>query len=169
MRWVCFALRRALALKFASGWALRLWTPTPKMNNAAWAKLVPALGRAAMPPRLVTAEGQCVAWQRDFFESAGGVQETRHDIGEVPAEQLGSEPYRNSAGHDLAVQEMEDLQAGRFVCTCQYKRRTSLILMSYGIPQAGESISYLSCLLRGMPRRLTKCEANRYGPCGSGK
>ena len=30
---------------------LRLWTPTPKINKAAWTKLVPALGRAAMPPQ----------------------------------------------------------------------------------------------------------------------
>ena len=162
MRWVCFALRRALALKFASGWALRLWTPTPKMDNAACARSWPGCNAASAG---FTAEDQCVACQRDLFESAGGVQETRHDICEVPAEQWGSEPCRNSAGRDLAVQEMEDLQAGRFVGTCQYKRRASLILMSYGIPQAGESISYLSRLVRGMPRRLTKCKANRYGPC----
>ena len=62
----------------------------------------------------------------------------------------------------LVLQEMADLQAGRFVSTCQYRRRASLILTSYGVPQAGESISYLSRFLRGMPRRLAKCKANRY-------
>lgn len=67
MRWVCFALRRALALKFASGWALRLWTPTPKMNNAAWAKLVPALGRAAMPPRLASQQRANVWHDNETF------------------------------------------------------------------------------------------------------
>ena len=67
---------------------------------------------------------------------------------------------------DLAVREMADMQAGRFLNTAQYKCRVSQILTSYSFPQAGESVSYLSRLLRGMPRRLAKCKANGYGPCG---
>ena len=82
-------------------------------------------------------------------------------VGLNPIESVWARPRR-----DLAVQEMEDLQAGRSLSTCQYKRRASLHLTSYGVPQVGESISYLSRLLRGMPRRLAKCKANRYGPCG---
>ena len=31
----------------AGGFALRLWTPTPKMEKEAWAEYVPALKRAA--------------------------------------------------------------------------------------------------------------------------
>ena len=67
---------------------------------------------------------------------------------------------------DLAVREMADLQGGHFPSTCQYKQRASQILSSYSVPQAGESVSYLCRLLRGMPRRLAKCRANGYGPCG---
>jgi hypothetical protein len=39
-----------------------------------------------------------VARQRDVLEPTGCVQEARHDIGEVPAEQWGLEPYRNRVG-----------------------------------------------------------------------
>ena len=67
---------------------------------------------------------------------------------------------------DLSVREMADLQAGRYLSTCQYKCRVSQILTSYSVPQAGESMSHLSSLLKGMPRRLAKCKANGYGPCG---
>ena len=67
---------------------------------------------------------------------------------------------------DLAVREMADLKAGRCLSVCQYKCRASQILTSYSSPQSGECMSYLSRLLRGMPRRLAKCKANGYGPCG---
>ena len=33
-------------------------------------------------------------------------------------------------------------------------------------PKSGEQFSPLQKLLRGMPRRLAKCKANRYGRCG---
>ena len=46
---------------------LRLWTPTPKMNKAAWAKLVPALGRAAMPPRLASQQRANVWHDNETF------------------------------------------------------------------------------------------------------
>ena len=67
---------------------------------------------------------------------------------------------------DLAVREMADLKAGRCLSVCQYKSRASQILTSYSFPQSGESMSYLSRLLRGMPRRLAKCKANGSGRCG---
>ena len=67
---------------------------------------------------------------------------------------------------DLAVREMDDLKAGRCLSVCQYKCRASQILASYSVPQSGECMSYLSRLLRGMPRRLAKCKANGYGSCG---
>ena len=64
------------------------------------------------------------------------------------------------------VCEMADLKAGRWLSVCHYKCRASQILTSYSFPQSGECMSYLSRLLRGMPRRLAKCKANGYGPCG---
>ena len=38
--------------KGAGEFTLRLWTPRPKMKKAAWAKLVPDFGQAAMPPHV---------------------------------------------------------------------------------------------------------------------
>ena len=67
---------------------------------------------------------------------------------------------------DLAVREMAALKAGRCMSVCQYKLRASQILTSCSILRSGGLMSYLSRLWRGMPRRLAKCKANGYGPCG---
>ena len=58
---------------------------------------------------------------------------------------------------------LTELSAGRF---CAEVFRVSVLVRQCEIPQAGESISYLSLNLRGMPRSLAKCNANLYGPCG---
>ena len=150
--------------------ALRLWTPSPKMNKAAWAKLVPALGRAAMPPQFASQRRVNVWHDNETFLNQPEVYK-KHCMTSVkfPPNSGDLNPIETvwaRLRRDLAVQEMADLQAGHSLSTCQYKRRASLLLTSYGVPQAGESISYLSRLLRGMPRRLAKCKANRYGPCG---
>ena len=149
---------------------LRLWTPTPKMNKTAWAKLVPALGRAAMLPQSASQRRANVWHDNETFLNQPDVYKKHGMISvKFPPNSGDLNPIETvwaRLRRDLAVQEMEDLQAGRSLSTCQYKRRASLHLTSYGVPQVGESISYLSRLLRGMPRRLAKCKANRYGPCG---
>ena len=67
---------------------------------------------------------------------------------------------------DLAVREMADLQAGRFLSTCQYKCRASQILTSYSLPQAWETVSYLSRFLRGMPRKKRERYETVSQACG---
>ena len=67
---------------------------------------------------------------------------------------------------DLAVREREDLTAGRTISVPQFWQRAAQILNSYGCAGPGESHSYLRKLVRGMPRRLAMCKANKYGRCG---
>ena len=133
-------------------------------------KLVPALGRAAMPPQSASQRRSSLWHDNETFLNQPDVYK-KHGMTSVkfPPNSGDLNPIETvwaRLRRDLAVQEMADLQTGRSLSTCQYKRRASLLLASYSVPQAGESFSYLSRLLRGMPRRLAKCKANRYGPCG---
>ena len=105
-------------------------TPTPKMNKAAWAKLVPALGRAAMPSQLAS-QPRANVWhdnetflnQPSVYRKYGmpSVELLPHSGDLNPIETVWARLRR-----DLAVREMADLQAGRFLSTWQYKRRASL-------------------------------------------
>ena len=67
---------------------------------------------------------------------------------------------------DLAEREQEDLAAGRTITTSQFKQRAAQILNSYGVAALGQTHSFLQKLVRGMPKRLAKCKANKYGRCG---
>ena len=67
---------------------------------------------------------------------------------------------------DLAIREFEDLKSDTVITTLQFKQRVSQLLTSYGYVRPGKRYSYLDSLLRGMPKRLQRCEGNRYGPCG---
>ena len=67
---------------------------------------------------------------------------------------------------DLNAREIEDLDAGRHITVTQYRQRVGQLLTSYTVPSQGQQESFLQRLVRGMPRRLAKCSANRFGPCG---
>ena len=67
---------------------------------------------------------------------------------------------------DLAAREQDDLAANRYLTTKQFKQRCSQILLFYSVPSKNESRSRLEKLVHGMPQRLQKCRANKYGRCG---
>ena len=67
---------------------------------------------------------------------------------------------------DLSVLEFQDLKAGIVLPVAQYRQRAARILNSYGRKLLGQKHSYLQKLVMGMPARLRRCKANRYGPCG---
>ena len=67
---------------------------------------------------------------------------------------------------DLNAREIEDLDGGRHITVTQYCQRVGQLLASYTVPSQGQQESFLQRLVRGMPRRLAKCRANRFGPCG---
>ena len=66
---------------------------------------------------------------------------------------------------DLGAREREDLEAGRIMSVRFFRQRVSQILTSYSARSGGE-LNFYERLLRGMPARLSKCRANKYGPCG---
>ena len=68
--------------------------------------------------------------------------------------------------YDLSIRERADLKAGRTLSTQQFKQRVSQLLTSYSGRKVGERFNYYQRLLRGMPARLAKCRANKFGPYG---
>ena len=67
---------------------------------------------------------------------------------------------------ELAVKEMADFEEGRTLTTNEFRRRAAHILHSFEVPKPMERLSRLQKLVEGMPRRLARCRANRYGKCG---
>ena len=67
---------------------------------------------------------------------------------------------------DLAAREQEDLSAGRVLTLAQFKQRAAQILNAHSVPKEGQELSFLSKLVRGMPKRLAKCKGKKYGRCG---
>ena len=67
---------------------------------------------------------------------------------------------------DLGQREREDLKVGRVISHSVFRQRVSQILQSYSKPSGEDRLNFYQRLLRGMPARLSKCRANKYGPCG---
>ena len=67
--------------------------------------------------------------------------------------------------HESQMQS-PDLRDGRTLSNEQFKQRVSQILTSFSERKDGERFNYYQRLLRGMPARLAKCKANKFGPCG---
>ena len=73
---------------------------------------------------------------------------------------------RNEENSAKLLGEQEDFQNRRVLTCSQFRNRAAQILHSYELVQAGHQYSRLEKLVRGMPQRLTKCKARRYGRCG---
>ena len=151
----------------AGEFTLRLWTPKPKMNKAEWARHAPALRRATM-----RTPGAC---SKIWHDNEGfllnlqvyrknGMQSVRFPPCSGDLNPIETVWARLRA--DLNKREMEDLHAGRHSTVTQYRQRVAQLLTSYTVPTEGQEYSFLQRLVRGMPRRLAKCRANRFGPCG---
>ena len=69
-------------------------------------------------------------------------------------------------GAEKYAREQEDLSQHRVLTKTQFKQRVAQLLSGYGEPAHGQELSYLSKLVRGMPKRLAKCRARKYGRCG---
>ena len=67
---------------------------------------------------------------------------------------------------DLAAREQEDLTKGKRLTTAQFRARVAQLLQSWSVVKEGEVHNYYQKLIRGMPARLAKCKANKYGSCG---
>ena len=153
---------------------LRLWTPRPKMTKTDWMKYVPALKRAvdvaeARAPERATKRAK--VWHDnerfllcpDTYRRSGLVQVR------FPPNSGDLNPIETVWAwlrQDLAEREQQDLVAGRVLTVHMFKQRVAQLLRSYGVPQDGQTYSPLEKLVRGMPRRLAKCRAEKFGRCG---
>ena len=151
----------------AGKFTLRLWTPKPKMNKAEWAKHAPALRRSTLrtPGALskIWHDNEGFLLQPPVYRKHG-LQSVRFPpcSGDLnPIETVWARLRM-----DLNEREVDDLQAGRFITATQYRQRAGQILNSYAVPAQGQGHSFLQKLVRGMPRRLARCRANHFGPCG---
>ena len=151
------------------GFALKLWTPTPKMSQEKWKEYVPALKRAASQANTVRKR------QKMWFDNEGFLKidnkYRRHGLTAVrfPPNSGDFNPIETAWAQlrkDLAVREFEDLKHDKIITTQQFKQRVAQILHSYSLKGPGEEYSYLEKLVRGMPARLLKCRKNKFGPCG---
>ena len=55
------------------------------------------------------------------------------------------------------------MDAGRVLSVPQFKQRVAQILNVWSVPKTGETHSFLQKLVRGMPKRLAKCQQRRAG------
>ena len=150
---------------------LREWTPNPKMSKADWAARIPALKRAIDSAGEARRNVRAKVWhdnekfllQPDLYKRLGlEMQRFPPNSGDLnPIETVWAWLRR-----DLALREQGDFTSGRTLTVGQFRQRAAQILQSYGVAKAGESWSRLQKLIRGMPRRLAKCKAKRYGRCG---
>ena len=58
------------------------------------------------------------------------------------------------------------MDAKRVLSAAEFKQRAAQLLNSYGMVKANQQHSSLTKLVRGMPERLRKCKARKYGRCG---
>ena len=150
---------------------LRLWTPRPKMVKEEWAKHVPALKRAAdadgggarKKRAMVWHDGESFLQQPDLYARNGlALVRFPPNSGDLnPIETVWAWLRR-----DLALREQEDFSAKKVITMAQFRQRAAQILKSYEEKAPGQKWSRLQKLVRGMPARLARCKARRYGRCG---
>ena len=150
---------------------LRLWTPRPKMLKEEWAAKVPALKRAVdaagedLPNKraMVWHDGEKFLQQPDLYRKNGlTLVRFPPNSGDLnPIETVWAWLRR-----DLALREQEDFSAGRVITKVQFRQRAAQILKSYEEMEPGQQWSRLQKLVRGMPKRLARCKARRYGRGG---
>lgn len=152
---------------------LRLWTPRAKMTKVEWAARVPTLKRAvgagATGPS--STRKRPMVWQDNekFLKCSAEYRKHGLQLINFPTNSGDLNPIENvwaALRRDLATREQEDLDNGRTLTVAQFRARASQLLQSYSIPKPGQEYSFLRRLVRGMPRRLALCRANKFGRCG---
>ena len=154
--------------------ALRLWTPTPKMSKPLWAARVPALRKAiseAGMPRPGESTSAFKVWQDNegFLKQPDVYKQHGMRLVNFPPNSGDLSPIETVWARlrkDLAKREMVDLDNGVELSVLQFKQRAAQILASYSELGPNDTCSYLDKLVAGMPRRLQKCKDNGYGRCG---
>lgn len=153
---------------------MRFWTPKPKMVKDQWRALIPSMRRAI---DAATGTGRAPGANRDkvWHDNEGfllapqvykrnGMVSVRFppNSGDLnPIETVWARLRK-----DTGSREHDDLKANKIISTEQFKHRVAQILNSYAVVRDGERYNYYQKLARGMPARLAKMKANKFGHCG---
>ena len=155
------------------GLALRLWTPKPKMNTEEWTALIPSVRDAIAEAYGENMPRRPWVWhdnERFLVKSEAAYKQNGLQLHRFPPNSGDLNPVETVWAwlrKDLATREHADIQAGRYLNVQQFKKRCAQILHTYTQPDNKEDgLCRLQRLARGMPKRLRKCRANRYGRCG---
>ena len=151
--------------------ALRLWTPRPKMSKEEWPGWVPRLKRAADAGGDARRNVRAKVWQdgEKFLQQSDVYKRHGLILARFPLNSGDLNPIETVWAwlrRDLARREQEDFTANREITVAQFRQRCAQILKTYEERRPGQEWSRLEKLVRGMPRRLAKCKARRYGRCG---
>ena len=150
---------------------LRLWTPRPKMVKEEWAKHVPALKRAVDAGGCSSQNKRAKVWQdgEGFLQQPDLYAKNGLTLTRFPPNSGDLNPIETVWAwlrRDLALREQEDFNAKKVLTKAQFRQRAAQILKSYEQKAPGQTWSRLQKLVRGMPARLAKSKARRYGRCG---
>ena len=153
---------------------LRLWTPRPKMNKLEWAAHLPALKRAVDDAEAQGVEREtkkAKVWHDNegFLKQPQAYKKHGFQMVLFPPNSGDLNPIETvwaALRKDLALREQSDLQAGVYLTVPRFRARAAQILKSYSVVKPGKQHSFLTALVRGMPKRLMKCKKNKYGRCG---
>lgn len=143
--------------------SLKLWTERPKLDKETWAQHIGTSVKRA-------ADGRNIWHDNEGFLKQPKVY-TKHKLTMkcFPPNSGDLNPIENVWAwlrHDLSRREMADCAQGRVLTSAQFRQRASQILQSYAVASPSGGKSRLEKLIDGMPNRLARCKANKYGKCG---
>ena len=152
---------------------LRMWTPRAKMTKAEWAGRIPGVKRSIDKAAEQRATIKAKVWHDNekFLLNQAVYRRNGMEMINFPPNSGDLNPIETVWARlrlDLAKMEQKDFskKPRRYLSTSQFKARVASLLKSYGEVQEGEEYSFLTKLVRGMPKRLAGCRAKHFGRCG---
>ena len=152
---------------------MRMWTPRAKMTKAEWAGRIPGVKRSIDKAAEQRATIKAKVWHDNekFLLNQAVYRRNGMEMINFPPNSGDLNPIETVWARlrlDLAKMEQKDFskKPRRYLSTSQFKARVASLLKSYGEVQEGEEYSFLTKLVRGMPKRLAGCRAKHFGRCG---
>ena len=150
---------------------LKEWTPRPKMTKEEWAARILSCRRAIDKAREGRRTIRAKVWHDTEKFLVQPAAYKKHGLLSVrfPPNSGDLNPIETVWAwlrRDLALREQDDFASARVLTKAQFRQRVAQILRSYEVPKPGQTCNSLQKLVRGMPARLARCRANRYGRCG---
>ena len=153
---------------------LRLWTPRAKMTKLDWVGHMPSVKRA-VDDAVARGDTRETKKAKVWHDNEGFLKQPKeykkHGLQMMlfPPNSGDLNPIETAWAQlrrDLALREQHDLQNGVYLTVAQFRKRAAQILKTYETPKPGKEHSFLTSLVRGMPKRLARCKKNKFGRSG---